>query len=150
MIDSSSRIIAAGAARPAQGSDICMVRLTKAGALDPAFNNGSGKIIFDNYGQWDTAGDISLQSGGKIILSGTSYNASGNQDLTVLRYNPDGSIDSVFGQNGLVLTDFLGGADSLAGGNIQIDPACKCEKIVLVGVARNGSSSFAAAVRYIP
>ena len=44
-----------------------------------------------------------LQDDGAIVIAGTAYDES--SDIILIRYNPDGSLDQEFGQQGVVLTD---------------------------------------------
>jgi uncharacterized delta-60 repeat protein len=44
------------------------------------------------------------QPDGKIVVAGEVPNSSGYASLAVLRYNPDGTFDSTFGNGGLALT----------------------------------------------
>ena len=51
-----------------------------------------------------------LQSDGKIVVVGTSYNGSQNV-FALIRYNTDGSLYSGFGSGGKVTTDSAGSSD---------------------------------------
>jgi uncharacterized delta-60 repeat protein len=67
------------------------------GNLDPTFN-GSGRRITDVGGQVDGAWGIASQPDGKNIAVG-----SGNgSNITMIRYNSNGSLDETFGTNGIV------------------------------------------------
>src|SRR5215470_10979041 len=65
-----------------------------AGDLDLSFNNGGIRIIEqfgDNRGQ-----AVAIQkTDGKIVVAGQT-NASGNNDIMVLRLNVNGSLDTTF------------------------------------------------------
>jgi hypothetical protein len=41
-----------------------------------------------------TAAAVVVQPDGKIVAGGEGWDASGNLDFTLARYNPDGSLDS--------------------------------------------------------
>jgi uncharacterized delta-60 repeat protein len=81
-------------------------------------------------GSDDEANAIKLQADGKIILAGTantrplpigSLRDHDADDFALARYNPDGSLDSGFGTNGKVITDFAGFYDQASGVGIQSD-----------------------------
>jgi uncharacterized delta-60 repeat protein len=102
------------------------------GDLDLSFGNG-GKVISpigkvsSDYGL-----ATALQSDGKIVVAGRSFDSSISHFM-VSRVNPDGSLDTTFGTNGrsIKLFNFMSYAQSVA---IQPDG-----KIVLGGVAPNTS-----------
>ena len=54
---------------------------------------------------------IALQADGKIIVAGSAYIMAHRNDFALARYNADGSLDTTFGGDGRVTTDFLGDAD---------------------------------------
>lgn len=83
----------------------CMISFSQQTAiLDNSFGN-NGKIITDFGNYDDQALRIAIQPDGKVIVVGKSYNGI-NFDFALVRYNSDGIIDSTFGTNGKVLTDF--------------------------------------------
>jgi hypothetical protein len=45
---------------------------------------------------------IALQNDGKILVAGVSNSGSFNEDLTLIRYNTDGSLDLTFDADGIV------------------------------------------------
>jgi uncharacterized delta-60 repeat protein len=47
----------------------------------------------------DSANGVKLQSDGKIVVAGLS-NIAGNNDFLVVRYNPDGTLDTSFNGTG--------------------------------------------------
>ena len=66
--------------------------------------------------------------------------------FAVARYNPDGSLDTTFGNGGTVTTDFLGAEDDAFSVLIQPDG-----KIVAVGSANSPVDFYDfAAARYLP
>jgi uncharacterized delta-60 repeat protein len=73
---------------------------------DPGFGNNG--LVTSNFGQASISKGITslaLQDDGKIVASGFYYpNATGgNNEISLVRYNTDGSIDSSFGENGSTL-----------------------------------------------
>ncbi len=87
------------------GKDFTVVRLLSDGSFDNTFGT-NGIVTTDiQLGSEDIAYSIALQSDGKIILGGSSDDGA-NRNAALIRYNADGTIDSNFGTNGIVLTDF--------------------------------------------
>lgn len=68
--------------------------------LDPTFGV-IGKVISSPNGSQSILGyGMALQPDGKIVMVGSRVNAQTNQDFVVARYNPNGSLDTTFGNNG--------------------------------------------------
>ncbi len=123
------RIVAVGSAnRPAAGntSDFLVARYDADGTLDPSFD-GDGIATTPVGATWSTAFAVALQSDGAIVAAGNAYSGR-NIDFALVRYRPDGSVDTGFGSAGKVLTDFGAGTESLAAIALQTDG-----KIVAVG-----------------
>jgi uncharacterized delta-60 repeat protein len=100
------------------------------GALDPSF--GIGGEVTTDFGGFDVAQAVAVQSDGKIVAVGSS-----GGDFALARYNADGSLDSGFGSGGKVTTDF-GGFD--AGSATVIQPDGR-----IVAAGRTGGGDFALA-----
>lgn len=81
-----------------------VLRYLPNGSLDPTFG-GSG-VVFTTIGTHSEAQDLAIQSDGKIIVAGTSSQASTYDDFAVARYLPDGTLDEDFGTDGVVTTTF--------------------------------------------
>lgn len=80
--------------------------LLSAGDLDPSFGV-AGRVTTDISAQ-DTGSSksaVAIQSDGKIIVASTAFNNE-NKDFALVRYNSDGSLDSAFGTDGIVITEF--------------------------------------------
>jgi len=121
--------------------DFAVVRYRSNGSLDTTFS-GDGKLT-TNFGGFDQAMDIALQSDGKIVVSGQICN-SGVCDVAVARYTTNGSLDSTFSGDGKVTKDFGGGDNGTFGGlAIQSDG-----KIVFAGYMHNGSNYDLAVYRF--
>lgn len=80
-----------------------------SGGLDPTFGLG-GRVTTDFNVSTDIANAVARQADGKLVVVGTTYNNNdySGEDFAIARYNPDGSIDTGFGTNGRVTTDFPG------------------------------------------
>src|SRR5258706_6273087 len=107
--------------------------------------SGSGGIVMTNLGGNDEAYALRIQSDGQLVVAGTS-NVGGSNDFALARYNPNGTLDNMFGTGGLVTTNFGGTANDLANAlAIQSDG-----KLVAAGTSNaRGSNDFAPA-RYNP
>ena len=65
----------------------------------------NGKVTTDFNSSYDGASSIALQ-GDKIIVAGCTGNYTRDNDFALARYTADGTLDSSFGENGRVTTDF--------------------------------------------
>jgi len=147
-IQPDGKIVAAGAYESAANTDTMVARYDQNGAPDTNF--GSAGIVVTRVGAITSVGEtISLQSNGKIVVAGTSYNgvAAVGNDFGVLRLNADSSLDTSFGTNGKILTTVRNANDSVRDSLIQPDG-----KIVVVGFSQSTSAGFPedfALVRYL-
>ena len=125
--------------------DFALVRYNSDGSLDSSFS-GDGMLTTD-IGSTDIANAVAVQADGKILLAGYSRkqysNYSGDPNFALLRYNGDGSLDSSFTGDGVLITD-IGAYDEARSMALQPDG-----KIVLAGRKENsrGEADFAL-VRY--
>lgn len=82
----------------------CSNALAGQVVFDQSFNNTGYRIEqisgFTAFGE-----SLAIQTDGKIILGGTIYNSALLNDFVLIRVNPDGSLDTGFGNNGIVVTD---------------------------------------------
>ncbi|MFB6888447.1 calcium-binding protein [Kitasatospora sp. NPDC056327] len=98
----------------------------------------------DFGGGSDEARGVVVQPDGRIVVAGY---AGATDDFALARYNPDGTLDTGFGNGGKVTTDFAGGSDEARGLALQADG-----RIVAVGrseVPEGGVGWFSLA-RYNP
>lgn len=102
--------------------------LAAPGDLDPGFD-GDGRVVTD-FGGYDESRDMAVQADGKIVTVGLSEPPEGGAaDFALARYNPNGSLDTSFDGDGMVLTDVSGGGEDIADG-VAVQPD---GKIVVVG-----------------
>ncbi len=78
-----------------------LLRYTPDGMLDPNF--GDGGIVRTSIESGSEGRALLIQDDGKIILGGSS-----KRFINLARYTKDGSLDSSFGVDGKVITDFEG------------------------------------------
>jgi uncharacterized delta-60 repeat protein len=150
VVQSDGKIVVAGGAFPLFTflGNFKVVRYNSNGTLDNSF--GVGGIVTTTFPEGSYANAIALQSDGKIIAAGTVFvdvviGDMSNTDFALARYNPDGSLDTSFGNGGTVTTDFFGTEDDAFSVLIQPDG-----KIVAVGSSNNPATFYDfAAVRYL-
>ena len=88
------------------GNRFAIAAYTDTGNLDTSFSSG-GKFVLDLPGvRFETLYDVSVQPDGKVIAAGRGYSSSNNYDFTVVRLDADGSLDTSFGGDGIVTTNF--------------------------------------------
>jgi len=101
-VQSDGRILVGGFASIGGISDFAVVRYLPDGTLDTSFS-GDGKVTTDIGGHWDQAYAMAVQADGKAVLAGmSSGNPTYTSDFALVRYNPDGSLDSSFAGDGKV------------------------------------------------
>jgi len=143
VIQSDGRIVAAGSSFNSGSNkhDIALVRYNANGALDTGF--GTGGIVTTTVGSInDYAYALGIQSDGRIVAAGSSYNGS-NYDFALVRYNTNGTLDTGFGTGGIVTTPVRSGNDYAHALSIQPDG-----RIVAAGSSDNGIKYDFALVRY--
>ncbi len=124
--------------------NFALVRYDSNGSVDTTFGS-SGKVITDFGGQ-DSASDIAIQNDGKIVAAGTTDHGSYAFDFALARYDSNGSLDTTFGTDGKVITDFGPNGDRGYSVVIQSDG-----KIVVAGESGKTSTpsySYFALARY--
>jgi uncharacterized delta-60 repeat protein len=129
------------------------IALAASGDLDTTFS-GDGLVTSyaapSNPSRWDIAVDVAIQSDPqgkplKIIAAGWSrLDSTGAQDFALIRYKPNGSLDSTFSGDGRLITNF-GGRDSAYAVAVQSNG-----KIVAAGHTcdNNGNNCNIALARY--
>lgn len=155
-VDASGRILAgggaiqAGATRKVSYSDFVVTRLAVNGQIDSSFGVGGTRQV-DFAGFSDTFWAMDIQTNGQIVLVGEvgtgSTSANGN-DTGIARLNPNGSIDTTFGQNGRATLNLATATEYTRAAAIQFDPACVCEKLVTTSTAEIGGIDYAIAARF--
>jgi len=92
----------------------------------PSFFTTGGKVTTDfndfhvrNNEYVSIAQSVTVQADGKILVAG--YTGYKRYDFALVRYNPDGSLDTSFSGDGKVTTDFGGSSDSGHSVTVQSD-----------------------------
>jgi uncharacterized delta-60 repeat protein len=102
-IQSNGRIVVASSSD--SGSHFfAVVRYLANGNLDTSF--GSGGIVITVFGVGDVyASDVKIQTNGDILVAGSSrifVSPGFTNDIVVVKYQTNGSLDTSFGNNGIV------------------------------------------------
>ena len=94
-------------------SDFALARYNVDGTLDGSFD-GDGKVVTDFASLTDQAFAVAIQTDGKIVAASTTRSPSTNRfDYALARYNPNGTLDTSFSEDGMVRFG-LGGTDEFA------------------------------------
>jgi uncharacterized delta-60 repeat protein len=88
-------------------ADFLLVRYNADGSLDGTFGNG-GIVLTDITG-YDALFDVALDGAGRIVAAGGTGGRFGDE-FTVVRYRPDGALDTSFGGDGVVTHPGIGPA----------------------------------------
>jgi uncharacterized delta-60 repeat protein len=108
-LQADGKIVIAGTAGDSANADFAVARLNPDGTLDRSFS-GDGWQRTDFSGKQDRAYCIAIQQDGKILLGGFT-GSFGNEDFALVRYNPNGTLDSSFSGDGKVTIDFDNSSD---------------------------------------
>ena len=121
------------------------------GDLDPTFGNG-GIVITrgSSFSNLDVALGMAIQADGKIIVVGDGIFTGPTYDFAVVRYNPDGSLDSSFGGSGIVITPIGNSHDTATSVAIQADGKIVVAGSMCHGVGNCSGAGSIAVVRYNP
>ncbi len=75
------------------------------------YEPGNGKIITD-FGGDDSAKSVVMQSDGKILVAGSTFNNNNHDsNFALARYNSNGSLDTTFSGDGKLTTDIADDKD---------------------------------------
>ncbi len=128
VVQSDDKIIVAGNYYSKGKDGFFIMRFLSKGNLDADFGDSGKALIKFNY--FLKVRDAAIQPNGKIIVTGYGRpnNESGTYDMITIRLTKEGKLDSSFGSNGKLITDF--GTDEYSNGVcVQQDG-----KIILAGV----------------
>jgi uncharacterized delta-60 repeat protein len=131
-VQTDGKIIAVGTTWNATTyvSQFALARYAGRGSLDAGF--GAGGKVTTEFGGWaDAAYAVAVQGDGKIVAAGSAGGGPTGSDIALARYNADGSLDTSFGGDGKVVTDFDLTHEAAFGLAIQPDG-----KLVTVGYTR--------------
>ncbi|MFO0012166.1 MAG: hypothetical protein ACK553_05440, partial [Planctomycetota bacterium] len=141
VIQSDGKIVVAGTSWNGSNNDFALTRYNTDGSLDTTFD-GDGEVTTAIGSFDDSAFSVAIQSDGKIVVAGWSYNGS-YREFALTRYNSNGSLDTTFDGDGKVTTAVGNGDDFATSVAIQSDG-----KIVVAGRSHSGSDEDFALTRY--
>jgi uncharacterized delta-60 repeat protein len=134
------KVVAAGRTSGG-GGKFALARYNADGTLDTSFG-GDGKVTTNFTSGDDWANAVVIQTDGKIVAAGRASGAGGK--FALARYNTGGSLDTSFGGDGTVITNFTSGDDLIFG--VAIQPADG--SIVVAGFVDDGPGSKLGLARY--
>jgi len=126
---------------------IALARFNANGTLDTTFGTG-GTVVTALAADTTNSGthpvNVAVDGSGRLVVTGTDSVSGASQDFLLARFNANGSLDMTFGGAGVVRTDLASGSsDRAIGLALQGDG-----KVLVVGVATDGTNPAAAVVRY--
>lgn len=132
----NGKIIAAGNSMVGSHYEFYVAQYSADGTLDESFgNSGFATIEFSTFHCLVKA--LTVQENGKIIVVG-NYDNNYYTDPVIARFNSDGSIDTAFGENGLLKFDLSAQFDDFNDVVVQPDG-----KILVVGSSyKYGTDDF--------
>ncbi|MCZ6690904.1 MAG: hypothetical protein O7H41_15030 [Planctomycetota bacterium] len=139
-LDASGRILVSGFSWNGANYDMVTWRHDSTGVLDATF--GVGGVVAHNDaagGNFNDYGEaIALDSSGRILVSGYSWNGAGNSDMVTWRYDSTGVLDATFGVGGVAVhNDAAGGDTDDQGWAIVLD---NLDRVLVTG--QSGNATF--------
>ncbi len=120
-IQKNGKIVVSGSTTTQTRTDFALARYRKNGELDPSFGD-QGRVVTDFNGGIDSAVGIAIDKDGTIIVSGLAESPPpAGYDIGLARYKNNGSLDTRFGDGGLVTTDLASDFDTAQDIVIQSD-----------------------------
>ncbi|MBN2612919.1 MAG: T9SS type A sorting domain-containing protein [Bacteroidales bacterium] len=141
LVQPDGKIVISGVARSEEGYDLFITRYLKNGNLDKSFGN-NGIALNDLGTSQESSSALILQPDGKIVSVGYAL-TDPKHDFALVRYQSDGSLDTTFGDKGIIITPLSSDADQAMAGAIQ-----KNGKIVAAGYLDIEGDKDFALVRY--
>jgi uncharacterized delta-60 repeat protein len=101
-IQNDGKLVVAGLTKINGQYDFAVARYLSDGNLDATFGSG-GKVITDLGGD-DYGYSLAIQPDDKLVVAGYT-DVDGTWDVAIVRYHPNGSLDTTFGDQGVAITD---------------------------------------------
>ena len=150
-IQDDGKIVVAGA--DGERNDFAVARFLPNGSRDFTFAS-YGILSTDVRGETSRAADVTVQRDGKVVVVGQSWESdflglTADVDFVVVRYNADGSRDTTFDQDGIVIVGFGGEEEANAvavdyNGTPETNPYYGTILVAGGGVVGSGSKFLAA------
>ncbi|MDQ4122885.1 MAG: carboxypeptidase regulatory-like domain-containing protein [Acidobacteriota bacterium] len=146
ILQPDGKIVVSGYVRNGGGLDynITLTRYNSDGSLDTTFD-GDGRVITDinNAAAVDVNNGIAIQPDGKFVVAGGYNTGSTFRDTLLVRYNPNGSLDTSFDGDGLLFYDFAPGNNDEA-----TSVAVHDGKIIIGATAPDSFDTYLALARF--
>ncbi len=148
-LQADGKIVAAGMKLGTYDLDFLVSRYTPAGIPDATFGvNGQVTLVFQGgtSGTNDEIEALAIQPDGKIVVAGRAHNSS-KSEWVVMRFLPNGSLDTSFDRDGKLTTTFGNKTSTPAPYAVVLQPD---GKILVAGNVYGGTTSRTdfAVVRY--
>jgi uncharacterized delta-60 repeat protein len=138
---SDGKVVVGGLSNNGTNNDFALTRYLPNGTLDASW--GTGGVVITPVGLSNETGQAAIQQvDGKIIMAGFAFNGA-NNDVALVRYNTDGSLDNTFGGTGIVITPVGAGIDQGHAIALQANG-----KVLVAGFSFNGTNNDFAVLRY--
>ncbi len=172
-LQAGGKIVVAGYRESETTTDFAVARYNADGSLDTTFD-GDGKVSTNLVATTEFggtiitssafAGDVAVQPDGKVVVVGFHSTFIFDQvgdvtqtdgDFALVRYNADGSLDTAFDGDGIVIAN-LGTFTNRAGNSSNLDDVAQGMtlqpdgKIVVVGFSASDTGGDFATVRFNP
>jgi len=142
VLQTDGKIVVSGGIYNGTDLDILVLRYNRNGLPDTPFAV-NGVAVYDSGRGNDYGRRSAVQSNGRIIVTGRSYNGT-DYDLLALRYHGDGTLDYGFGSSGVVTLSI--GEGNAYGEAVVIQPD---DDMVISGGTYNGTDSHIMTLRLI-
>ncbi|MBK9105841.1 MAG: T9SS type A sorting domain-containing protein [Saprospiraceae bacterium] len=140
VLQPDGRIVVAGEAQANGQYDFAVLRLLPDGTPDSTFGT-NGWTVTDLGSTFEFPNCVALQSDGKIVMAGRVADGF-NSNFAMVRYTPDGVLDTFFGVDGIVNTNIR---DEDEATSIIIEPD---DQIILGGYSSVAASGDFTLARY--
>lgn len=137
-LQADGKILLAGSKNVSGNYDLVVARYLANGSLDTSFS--SDGVVSTHVQLHDRSHAILLQPDGKIVVAGETDTGNLDWNFILVRYNTNGSLDTTFSGDGIVVTDF-GAGEAIHALALQPDGKILAAGIIgtAVGLARYNS-----------
>lgn len=137
-IQADNKIVVGGSSGLAGAGQIALVRYNADGSLDTGF--GTSGIVKKSLALPAFATAVAIQGDQKIVVAALAFqattNGSGNTSIVLLRYNPDGTLDTTFGTGGVAASAAIGSGFAGDGCALLLQGS---GKLVVAGSSQDGN-----------
>lgn len=107
ILQADGKLVAGGFTITTDGRILSLARWNPDGTLDTSFGLDGKVTTTIEPAYYSNLSSLAIQSDGKILAGGSSSPTIFDEvhNYTLIRYNTDGSLDSTFGNNGIVISD---------------------------------------------